>query len=120
MTSTIIRTSDSAVTTPDLVLGYETQRESRNVVHDLIGGDIAVTLVQASPRAGELRLFYISESDAWTAYELHAPADTFTLSDTDIADIGMLYVLNGQLQIGLDDTTRAQWVVTVGYQEITP
>lgn len=120
MTTTITRVSDSATTTPDLVLGYETSRQSRNIVHELIGGGISITLVPASPRSGALQLFYIAEADAWASMALHATADSFTLADTDIPDVGMTYVLSGSVDIALDEQTRAQWVVTVNYQEIEP
>lgn len=119
MTTTITRVSDSETTTPDLVLGYESARQSRNIIHELIEG-IAATLVAANPRSGDLHLFYTAEADAWAALELHSTADVFTLTDTDIPAIGMSYVLAGNVGIALDGATRAQWAVTVPYQEIEP
>lgn len=119
MTATITRDSDSATTSPYMVLGYATDRESQNVVHNLIGGDIAVTLVQAVPRAGTLELFYIEEADAWAALALHSTADSFTLVDTDRPEIGMDYVLSaGGVGIRLDEQTRDHWIVAVNYQEV--
>lgn len=118
MTTTITRVSDSATSSPDLVLGYATARRSRNVIHDLIGGDIAVTLVSTAPRSGTLELFYVDEAEAWDALELHTGADTFTIADTDRPDIGMTYVLSGDVGLALDEQTRDHWVVSVAYQEI--
>lgn len=118
MTTTITRTSDSATTIPDLVLGYEASRESRNVVHDLIGGGIAVTLVDPRPRSGTLELLYPLEADAAAAFDLHSVASTFTLVNDDLTGIDMTYVLDGSLGVALDDETRAVWVVSVGYQEV--
>lgn len=116
--TTITRVSDSATSSPDLVLGYATTRRSRNVIHDLIGGGIAVTLVATAPRSGTLELFYIDEAAAWAALELHTLADTFTLADTDRPDVGMTYVLSGDVGLSLDEQTRDHWVVTVDYQEV--
>lgn len=121
MTSTITRTSDSVTTEPQMILGYQAARTSNNVVHTLIGGGIAVTLVPTLPRSGMLELFYASEADAWAALSLHSAADSFTLTDTDVAVVDMLYVLApGDSGIALDDQTRAQWVVSIPYQEIEP
>lgn len=118
--NTITRTSDSATTSPVLVDGYEAALSSRNVVHDLIGGDIAVTLVTPRPRAGELVLVYDDEADAWAGFNLHSVADTFTLVSDEVTPADMMYVLDGDVRIALDDESRAVWVVTVGYQEIAP
>lgn len=120
MTSTITRTSDSATTTPDLVLGYGASRESRNVIHDLIGGDIAVTLVTSRLRSGMLELFYSSEAEAWASFALHTDlADTFTLASDDVTPVDMTYVLGeGAVTVTLDDETRAVWVVAVDFQEV--
>lgn len=117
--TTITRTSDSATTTPTLVTSYETAYEGRNVVHDLIGGDIAVTLVPQRLRSGTLELLYDDESEAWDAVALHVGADTFTLADPDIAAIGMLYAA-GTVSPALEDETRALWIVQVEYQELEP
>lgn len=120
MTTTITRTSDSATTVPTLVLGYATTREGRNVIHDLIGGDIAVTLVPPRPRAGTLRLFYLTEAEAYAALQLHAEATTFSLVTDDLVHIDMTYVLAGNVGVQLDDETRVQWVTEVDYQEVSP
>lgn len=118
MTTTITRASDSATTVPDLVLGYESRRSSRSVVHDLIGGGIAVTLVEPRLRSGKLELFYPDEADAWVSFNLHGVADVFTVGSDDVPDIDMAYVVDGDVSIALDDQTRAVWVVSVGYQEV--
>lgn len=119
MTSSIIANNGAGSTAPTLILGYETGRESRNVVHDLIGGGIAVALVAPRPRSGDLRLFYPAEADAWAALALHSHESTFSLTDSDRPGVGMTYVANGRIALALDDQTRTRWVVTVPYQEVT-
>lgn len=119
--TTITRTSDSATTTPSLVLGYETNRAGRNIIRSMIGGEITVTLIKPMPRAGTLELFYPDEADAWAALALHELADSFVLVDTDRPGVGMTYVLGGGgVSLALDDATRDQWVVSVDYQETEP
>lgn len=119
MTSTITRDSDSATTVPDLVTGYETAYQGRNVVRDLIGGGIAVSRVSQRPRAGTLELLYSDRAEAWACVELHRGTDTFTLTDTDIDQVEMIYVA-GTISPALEDAGRALWIVSIDYQEIEP
>lgn len=116
--STITR-ADAATSTPTTIDGYEADYEGRNVTHDLIGGGIAVTVVPQRLRSGTLNLFFDTLTDAWDAVELHLSTLTFTLTDTDIPQIGMVYVA-GTVSPALEDETRAQWTVTVQYQEVEP
>jgi len=117
MSATITRTTDSATTTPTLILGYETSRESRNTVHDMLDGTIVITLIKPRPRTGTLQLLYPVEADAQAALELHATNDTYELEETDRGTIDMTYVAMG-LSIALDEETRDNWIVSVTYQEI--
>lgn len=102
---------------PTLVLGYGTSRESLNIVHDIIGGGIAVTLIRPRPRAGTLELFFSEETPAFEALELHSRESTFTLSDTDRPAVGMTYVVEGTSDLALDGS-RKRWTLSVGYQEV--
>lgn len=121
MTSVIsVNDGTSSTISPTLVLGYETSRESLNIVHDLIGGGIAVTLVRPRPRAGTLEFFFTSEADAFDALTKHSRETTFTLADTDRASVNMTYVVDGSTNLALDNATRTRWVVRVGYQEVEP
>lgn len=115
--TTITRTGDSATSTPELVLGYATERQARTVIHDLLDGSIAVALVAPRPRTGTLELLYPSEANAWSAFELHSDADSFTIADAGRPDINMTYVVTGH-RIELDDATRDVWIVRVDYQEV--
>lgn len=105
-------------TSPLVVLGYQTARESQNIVHDLIGGGIAVTLIRPRPRKGTLELGYLLEADAAAALALHARETTFTLTDSDRASVTMTYVVDGSISLELFDETRDRWVVSVDYQEV--
>lgn len=102
---------------PTLVLGYEATLESQNVVHDIIGGGIAVTIIRPRPRSGTLGLFFTDESAAFEAVELHKRETSFTLSDTDRPVIGMRYIVNGSVGIRLTED-RKRWEVSVDFQEV--
>ena len=108
-------TSDT--TAPTLVLGYQSEHESQNVVYDLIGGGIAVALIQPRPRSGTLDLFYPVEADAEECRTIHIRETTFQLI-TDRDSVGMVYVVAGRVRVSLDDETRDHWTVSVDYQEI--
>lgn len=118
MATTITATGSAATTEPLLVLGYQTSRTSRNEIHDLISGGIAVSLVAPRPRSGILELFYADEAEAFASLNLHAEETTFQLSDDSRPSVNMAYVIDGILSVALDDETREHWVVSVGYQEV--
>jgi hypothetical protein len=119
--ATITATNGAGTTSPLEVLGYETNRESRNIVHDLIDGGIAVALISPRPRSGELRLLYPNEAEAWASLALHAQETSFALIDGDVPAVGMTYVVApGSVRLTLDPETNAAWTLTVPYQEIEP
>lgn len=102
---------------PTLVLGYETSRESQNIVHPIIGGGIGVSLRRADPRAGTLELFFTDETPAFEAVQVHTRETSFTLSDSDRPVINMTYVVSGSVSIRLTDD-RKRWEVSISYQEV--
>lgn len=114
----VIPSAFTGTTSPQLVLGYDTARAGRNIVHDLIGGGIAVALIKPRLRSGRLELLYPVEADAWACLALHGLETTFQLTDTDVPAIGMRYVLDGEIELRLDEQTQAVWIVTVPYQEV--
>jgi hypothetical protein len=119
MTAIISANNGAGTTSPLMVLSpYETAHASRNVIHDLIGGGIAVSLVAPRPRAGEIALLYADEATANAARLLHLIPTTFTLTETDVGSVGMTYVVDGEILPALDDVTVRRWVLTIGYQEI--
>lgn len=119
MTATITANNGAGTTTPLTVLSpYRSSQTSRNVIHDLIGGGIAVSLVPSRPRAGGLELLYLDEDSAVACLVLHRQPTTYTLEDTDAPSVSMTYVVDGDTEIALVEDTLAHWTVTVGYQEI--
>jgi hypothetical protein len=110
----------SATITPTLILGYESDAESNNVVHKIIGrADPDVSLAPDSPRSGTLELFFESYADAWEARGLHAAPAVWTLTDPDVPAVNMSYVRDGSMTISLDPDSRELWTLSVGYQEVS-
>lgn len=113
-----INDGSGLTTSPALILGYETSRESQNIIHDLIGGGIAVALIRPRPRSGTLELFYLTEADAKSSLDLHSSEASFTLSEPDRPTWAMTYVASGALTVKLDEEGRRRWTVSVDYQEV--
>lgn len=105
-------------TQPLVVNGWEESAAGRNIVNPIIGGDVDVTLQQASLRRGTFELVYQDEDEAAYAFAMHQRPSTFTISDTDRASTSMTYVVDGQISRALDEETRDYWIVRVEYQEV--
>lgn len=118
MTTTIAAAGGGGTTTPTLVLGFRASRAGRNIIHDLIGEGIAVTLIGSRLRSGTLELLYPVKADAFAAEALLASKTTFTLTDTDVVEVGMSFVTDGDVTVELDDATRDAWVVSVDFQQV--
>jgi hypothetical protein len=119
-TATITASSGGSSTPTLMVLPFDPQWTSRNLVYDTIGGGMGVVLVPPRPRSGVLRLLYASQADAFAAVALHRQPDVFTLTHTDVADAGMQYVLapSGGISLELDEDTQVLWVVAIDYQAV--
>jgi hypothetical protein len=88
---------------------------SRNVFHDLIGGDIAVSLAKARPRSGEFQALFDNDNDALDCVALHRTnITTFTLTDSGRGAADMGYALDGEVRMELQ-ANLTYWVVTIGY-----
>ncbi len=115
---TISASNGAGTTTPLAVLSeYSTTRRSRNVVHDLIGGGIAVSLVAPNPRSGTLELLYDNEESAYECADLHSVETSFVLSEPDRPHMSMTYVIDGEVTVTLDADTLTVWIVGIGFQE---
>lgn len=108
--------------TPTLIDGYESTRESRNIVHPIIGtASPDVTIRPAMLRRGTLRLLFTTEAAAKTAEDTHANAtEPATLVAPEASTVDMTYVVDGRISRALDEATRRAWIVLVDFQEVEP
>lgn len=121
MTATISAGDGSGTTTPlEVLMPYQTSWAGRNIVHDLIGGGIAISLVTPRPRSGTLALLYATEDDAFGCAQLHTAETTFTLTETERPHLSMTYVIDsGGVTVELNED-RDTWQVSIAFQEVTP
>jgi hypothetical protein len=104
---------------PDLILGVAWEREPATIVHELLGGNVAVTLRPASKRRGTMQLFFLSEAAALVADRSLALPEVFTLVDDDHPGRGMRFVVADTLGAALDPQTRLRWIVSAGFVELS-
>lgn len=109
----------ASILVPTLVLGYDSARPSRNVVHQLLSGSVAAVLYPASTRRGTLRLFFEDDASATNADRQLAKSGTWSFADTDHPDENMLCVTSGDVRKYQTDN-RMRWTVEVPFQELTP
>ncbi len=120
MSTTI--THSTGTITPDEVDGFEASRAVRSIVHTILGrADPDITYRPASLRQGTLTLVFASGADAATAEAALLIPQVFTLTDTDVAQVAMSFIVaDGDLVSSLDDSTRVVWLVRVPFQEVAP
>lgn len=119
MAITITQFNGSNITNPNLVLGYDASLPSRNVIHDVMDrADPDVTLREAGSRSGELALFYSNRAAAWDSVAMHKAANVFQFADSDISQMAMKYVVDGDISIALDEQSRLYWLVTIPFREV--
>lgn len=107
-------------TSPTIIVGWAPNAESGNIVHEMIDGTIAVTLVGDLPRSGDLNLIYPSDDEAEAARLLLARATWFTLTDPTRPVIEMSFVRRGTITPAMHESLDDVWSFRVGFQEIIP
>lgn len=113
-------TSTAGSITPMLVLvdGYSQSGTSANIVHELVGGTIAVSLAPDLPRTGTLSLLFATPALAEIAREFHTTGDVFTLVDSDTPQASMTYVRQGPMSVKINSDVTERWALEVGFQEV--
>lgn len=103
---------------PELVTGYDSRRESGNLLHMVIGrADPDVTLKAAGLRQGTLEVWCSGHATALAVEALHAQVGVLHLTDDDAPGLGMDYVVAGPVEVRPEiGTTR--WLVRVAYAEV--
>lgn len=105
--------------TPILVDGFNSDRDSRTLVHAIIGTSTPAVAVQdAGLRTGNATLLFPSLEDAQDAEDSFKLAAVWTYTDPDHAGISMSFVITGQLHTELESQSRDLGIVTFGYQEV--
>lgn len=120
MSTTITYTGGTI--TPEVVEGFSASRSARSIVHNIMGRtDPDITLRPAGLRKGTLTLVFATGALAQAAEAILAVPQIFALSDADVPEVNMQFVVaDGDIRTTLDLETQTAWLVEVPYQEITP
>ena len=105
---------------PQLRIDTSNVYESRNKVHELLGGGVAITFGEEPLRTGTLELLFTSESDAVQAVAMHRDGYVFQIADTAKPSLDMTYVVAGQIQGVFQLDSVDAWLVSVDVQEVIP
>lgn len=107
--------------TPTLLEIADSERGSSNRVHQLMGGRIAVTLGHVRPRRGRLGFLLDSEALKDACVAMHQNGTIFQLTEPERPSYNMLYVLNGEGNIRVEQLREFDdlWMVSVDFQEVT-
>lgn len=120
MTDTITaKDGTGTATVPTCIDGYAATQRERTIVRPLIGGGVAVTLLPPDPRSGQLELVYPTGAAAETARQLLQRGVLYSLTSTEQPTINMADFAVLSVSPALEDETRAAWIVTVTFQEVT-
>lgn len=121
MTTITSSQQGNPTSTPTLVVGYESSRDSRNVFKPVYTNATPaedVALRAAGPRTGRITYLYRSEGLSRDAETMHRGPYTFTLVDPDVPSVNMTYAVDGQITRRLDPDTRTIWLLEVGFREV--
>ncbi|MFV0315496.1 MAG: hypothetical protein ACK5O2_00845 [Microthrixaceae bacterium] len=109
-----------APVSPRLVMEWQTRREARTIVHDLLySDDQVVTLRPPKPRRGTLKYFFATPSEAAACHAMHTDPAVLTLTAGigDTEQVLSYVVAEGDLTVTLDPETALATVVEVPYRE---
>lgn len=143
--TTIITADNGATIYPTILHGFQSSRESQNLVRTILGREApSIALRPATLRRGTLELVFDSATGSSelvvidgivqnldtpaqdaagasaAAETLHASGRKFTLTDTDEPSVAMSYVVQqgGRIVRELDPQTQSVWLLTVDFQEV--
>ncbi|MBH0054486.1 hypothetical protein I6E74_09945 [Salinibacterium sp. SWN139] len=108
-----------ATVTPVVVDGFKSSRESRNVIHNVLGANApAVTLRDAGVRTGTLTALFRTLAEAQSFEAVLATGQVIQFEDSDNATLTMDFILDGELTVELEDDSRSLWLVEFDFQEV--
>jgi hypothetical protein len=117
MTTTI--TDGQVTVTPDLVLGWESSNDTRNVIHPIIGRSSPdFTIKPSNLRTGTMTLFFKDYAQSELCRDMHVNAAVFELYTSNFNEANMRYVVFQNVTMTLEETTLRYWTIAITYQEV--
>lgn len=94
--------------------------QSRNKVHELLGGGVAITFGAEPLRTATLKMLFESETAAAAAETFLRDGFVFQLTDTSVSTTDMYFTIAGRITRELDMDSAATWTVEADIQEVLP
>lgn len=113
-------TSDVGNFSPYLRLNADQAITSRNVIHELLGGGVAVSFGGDTLTTTTLEMLFTSEASCLDAYTKLNTGHIFQLTDYSKTSTSMYFVVAGSINREYLTDTDDTWQITVDVQEVTP
>lgn len=112
--------SDVGDFSPLLRLSASTTIGSRNIVHELLGGGVAVTFGGDAQATSTLEMLFTSEADSLDAYTKLNTGHIFQLTDYSKTSTSTYFVVAGSITREYLTESEDTWMITCDIQEVTP
>lgn len=113
-------TSDVGSFEPYLRLNAQQTIDSRNIIHPLLGGGVAVTFGGDNLTTTTLEMLFTSEADSLDAFTQLNTGHVFELTDYSKTSTSMYFTVAGSIEREYLTDTEDTWLITVDVQEVTP
>lgn len=113
-------TSDVGSFSPYLRMTAEATISSRNIIHELLGGGVAVSFGGDAQATSTLDMLFTSEADSLEAYTQLNTGHIFELTDYTKTSTSMYFVVSGNLTRTFEVDSEDTWIITCNIQQVTP
>jgi hypothetical protein len=113
-------TSDAGSFSPLLRISAEQAISTRNVIHELLGGGVAVTFGGDALSTSTLEMVFTSEASCVDAYTQLNAGHVFELTDYSKTSTSMYFVVSGDIQREFVIESTDTWTLTVDIQQVEP
>lgn len=113
-------TSDVGDFSPLLRMNADQSIASRNVIHELLGGGVAVTFGAEAKSTTTLEMLFTSEAACLDAFTKLNTGHLFQLTDYSKTSTSMYFAVAGTIQRSYEIESDDTWVITVDVQEVQP
>jgi hypothetical protein len=115
-----IITSDAGTFSPLMRISAEETTASRNVIHELLGGGVAVTFGENALSTSTLEMVFTSEASCLDAYTQLKTGHIFELTDYDKTSTSMFFVVSGTIDREFIIESNDTWTLNVDVQQVEP
>jgi hypothetical protein len=112
--------SDVGTFSPLMRISAQETLTSRNVIHELLGGGVAVTFGENALSTSTLEMVFTSEEDCFEAYNQLRAGHIFRLIDFDKTSTSMYFVVSGNIDREFIIESNDTWTLNVDIQQVEP